>query len=75
MMKPCRITTLDKREITLCFDEVVSPQTLRLIEGEGMPCTSSAFKTNKSLLPLSMLPKGDLYVRFDIQFPTNLQLD
>jgi len=35
--KPVKITTLDNRNLTYCFDEFINPQTLRLIKGEGMP--------------------------------------
>lgn len=35
---PVHVQTLDNRTLTCCFDEVVSPQTLRCIPGEGMPC-------------------------------------
>lgn len=27
------------------------------------------------LLPNGKLPRGDLYVRFDIEFPTNIKVD
>jgi len=51
---------------------MLSPQSLRVIEGEGMPRTSSAFNREDYLLTAKQMPKGDLYVRFDIVFPTNL---
>ena len=34
---PIRISTLDGRSLTHCFDELINPQTVRLITGEGMP--------------------------------------
>ena len=37
-----------------------------------MPCTSSAFNKEHYLLTAKEMPKGDLYVRFDIVFPTAL---
>lgn len=35
--KPVTVRTLDGRCLTQCFDELVSPQTVRCISGEGMP--------------------------------------
>ena len=37
-----------------------------------MPCTSSAFNKELSLLTYKEMPKGDLYVRFEIVFPEHL---
>lgn len=37
-----------------------------------MPLTSSAFKSDSYLLTAKAMPKGNLYVRFDIVFPTDL---
>jgi len=37
-----------------------------------MPKTSGAFNKEGYLLTANQLPKGDLFVRFDIAFPTNL---
>ena len=37
-----------------------------------MPMTSSAFNKEHCLLTAKEMPKGDLYVRFDIVFPTSL---
>ena len=76
-MEPVNIKTLDNRSRLICFDELVSPQTLRHIPGEGMPTTSKEdIEKNPAikLMSLNELPKGDLYVRFDIVIPTNLSL-
>ena len=69
--KPVQIKTLDGRSLTLGFDELVSPQTIRCVEGEGMPCEKKDQSEGKpmALLSLADRPKGDLFVRFDIQFP------
>lgn len=67
---PVHVRTLDNRSLTVCFDEVVSPQTIRSISGEGMPVAEQT--TEMKLLAHSQLPRGDLFVRFDIQMPTNL---
>lgn len=36
-MEPLKISTLDNRVRSLCFDEMIVPQTVRLVPGEGMP--------------------------------------
>ena len=68
-MEPVNILSLDGRSCIICFDEFVSPQAVRTIAGEGMPKTSAAdIEKNPAikLLTLDELPKGNLYVRFDI---------
>jgi len=70
MAKPVCVRTLDGRNLTLAFDEFISPQTVRCVTGEGMP-RSNPTDLGKpvALMPLSQRPKGDLYLRFDIHFP------
>ena len=46
----------------LHFDEIISPQTRRVIAGKGMPMRGKAGQ------------RGDLVVKFDIQFPEELGL-
>ena len=77
-MKPVTFTTLDGRKLTISADEQISPQTCKLVHSEGMPMTQDAeFKEDLAnvLLTGQQLPKGSLYLRFDIQFPTQLKLD
>ena len=54
---PCRFRTLDGRMLSVACDEQISPQTCKLVENEGMPIEGTA-------------DKGSLYLRFDIQFPS-----
>lgn len=54
------ITTLSGKKLTLPCPEVIHPTYERKIIGEGMPCAS---KTSK---------KGDLIIRFKIEFPKAL---
>lgn len=61
---PIRIQTLDGRRLTHCFDELINPQTMRLIAGEGMPLARPQGETR--LKNVNDLPKGNLYVRFNI---------
>lgn len=42
---------------------------MRCITGEGMPRARPEETAHCKLLSLSQYPKGDLYVRFDIEFP------
>ena len=52
--------------IDASFDEVVSPQTMKVIPGKGMPIE----QLEDPLAPLKKnYRKGNLVVRFDIQFP------
>lgn len=74
-LKPVQVKTLDGRNLTLGFDELISPQTVRIVKGEGMPqAAPEDDKDNKpvKLMELSQVPKGDLYIRFDISFPKQL---
>jgi DnaJ-class molecular chaperone len=43
--------------VALHFDEIISPQTRRVIAGRGMPLRTDPGK------------RGDLIVKFSIQFP------
>ncbi len=54
---PVSFRTMDDRAITVAVDEQISPSTCKLLEGEGMPVEGSS-------------DKGDLYIKFDIQFPS-----
>lgn len=59
--KPCTFRTLDKRTKTVAIDEQICPQTCKLIENEGMPIEGST-------------EKGDLFLTFEVEFPTQFQL-
>ncbi|TYZ58301.1 hypothetical protein PybrP1_009334 [[Pythium] brassicae (nom. inval.)] len=54
------IRSLDARSISMRLDGVVAPGTRKVFAGEGMP------------LQKSPAQRGDLYVDFDVQFPTSL---
>ncbi|GAW79193.1 DnaJ domain containing protein [Plasmodium gonderi] len=54
------LITLDKRELLVRVDDVVAPNSRRIIPNEGMPLVNDPSK------------KGDLIIVFVILFPTNL---
>ena len=58
-----RIVTLDGRSLLVAMDEIIHPKTLKRIEGEGMPIyTDEGGESHK----------GNLYIKFDIEFPEKL---
>ena len=68
---PVSFKSLDNRCINLNIDQNITPQTVQQLKGEGMPLP----KETTDVLPLSALPKGDLFIKFDIVFPTNMTAD
>ena len=62
--EPVKITTLDNRKIAITMDEIISPQTVKVVKGEGMPL----YKNDTDVRDLSV-KKGDLFIKFDIKFP------
>ncbi len=64
---PVSVITLDNRKLTITMDEIISPQTVKLVKGEGMPI----FDKDKPLDNLLFKErKGDMYIKFDIKFPS-----
>jgi DnaJ-class molecular chaperone len=64
--EPVKITTLDDRKLTITMDEIISPQTVKVVKAEGMPIFDKANPLNNVLFKEK---KGDLYIKFDIYFP------
>ena len=62
--EPVRLTTLDNRKIAVSIDEIISPSTVKIVQGEGMPI----YQKEVAVRDLSV-KKGDLYIRFHIVFP------
>ncbi|KAG7249093.1 hypothetical protein CRUP_027331 [Coryphaenoides rupestris] len=52
---------LDARQIVVKYPpgKVIEPGSVRVVRGEGMPQYRNPFE------------KGDLYIKFDVQFPSN----
>lgn len=63
LSRPIQFTTLDGRSISINLDKMITPQTVHKIEGEGMPKLSNSTE------------KGDLYINFNIIFPTKIRAD
>ncbi|XP_043852996.1 dnaJ homolog subfamily B member 13 isoform X2 [Dromiciops gliroides] len=54
------VKTLDDRLLNIPINDIVHPKYFKKVPGEGMPLASDPTK------------KGDLFILFDIQFPTHL---
>ena len=79
--QPCSFKTLDGRTLSIGLDQQISPQVCKLVRGEGMPIAvqygTEEEEEKKPVEITSQKPmeKGDLYIKFDIQFPTKLTQD
>ena len=62
--EPVKLTTLDNRILSISIDEIISPSTVKVVTGEGMPI----YQKEISVRDLNV-KKGDLYIKFDIKFP------
>lgn len=66
--------TLDNRQLNLNLDISITPQAVHRIQGEGMPIDNSR-STDLENIGASGLPapmKGDLFIKFDILFPSGI---
>lgn len=66
---PVKIPMLDGRIKHLGLDQVITPDTIKKIEGEGMPIWDKKDYLCKNQ------KKGDLYVSFEITFPGQINTD
>jgi DnaJ-class molecular chaperone len=68
LSKPIHFTTIDNEKIEIAIDEVISSFTEKIIEAKGMPILNDD--------PLGPIKKsyqrGNLLVKFDIEFPKQL---
>ena len=62
--EPVKLTILDNRILSISVDEIISPSTVKIVYGEGMPI----YQKEISVRDLND-KKGDLYIKFDIKFP------
>jgi DnaJ-class molecular chaperone len=56
------VLTLDRRTIPIAINEIVKPNTPKVVPGEGMPLVGKS-------------TKGNLIIQFDVQFPEMLTED
>ena len=61
-----KIPLLDGRTVLLAIDQVITPKTVKKIEGEGMKIFDKKDYMDKNV------KRGDLYVQFEIEFPKTL---
>lgn len=61
-----KIPLLDGRSVLLAIDQVITPKTVKMIEGEGMAVYDKEdhMEDNRA--------KGNLFVCFEIVFPSKL---
>lgn len=71
LASPVEVENLDGEVIKVPIDEMITPQTVRTILGKGMPICSQ--DTQSLLNPFDR--RGNLYIKFQIEFPTNLTLE
>ncbi|TWW76389.1 dnaJ homolog subfamily A member 2b [Takifugu rubripes] len=59
------VTHLDGRQLLIKYPpgKIIEPGCVRMVKGEGMPQYRNPFE------------KGDLYIKFDVQFPENNWID
>lgn len=62
--EPVLFTTLDGRKLAIAIDEIISPSTVKVVHGEGMPI----LQDDMNVRDLNV-KKGDLFIKFDIKFP------
>ena len=71
MAGPITFKTIENELIELSIDEVISPETVKVIQGKGMP-----IYTADPLGPIKRdFGRGNLIVRFDIEFPEHMDAD
>lgn len=68
---PLKFKTLEDEQMEITIDQVINPDTFKVIKGKGMPIYNS-----DPLGPIKRdYMKGNLILKFDVQFPTNLNED
>ena len=60
------MTTLDGRTLLIAMDQIPSPGSVKVIQGEGM------VNVDDENMGDDAETKGDLYILFDVEFPKRL---
>jgi len=63
---PVIFNHLDGRVLNISMDEIISPDTVKIVKNEGMPIIDQEKAIESVILDNK---KGDLYIKFDIKFP------
>ena len=63
--EPVCLYTLDGRRLAISIDEIISPNTVKIVKGEGMPIYDKDLSKSRG----DKIKKGDLYIKFNIIFP------
>ena len=69
--EPVCLYTLDGRRLAISIDEIISPATLKVIPGEGMPIYDKDLSKTRG----NKIKKGDLYIKFNVIFPEYIEPD
>mmetsp|Transcript_42213 Transcript_42213/g.30919 ORF Transcript_42213/g.30919 Transcript_42213/m.30919 type:complete len:140 (+) Transcript_42213:588-1007(+) len=68
---PVHFVSLDGEQIQVAVDEIISPETTKVLPGKGMPILN-----NDPLGPLKKAyQRGNLVLKFDVQFPKYLSAE
>ena len=63
--EPVCLYTLDGRRLAISIDEIISPNTVKIVEGEGMPIYDKNLAKSRG----DKIKRGNLYIKFNIIFP------
>ena len=63
--EPVCLYTLDGRRLAISIDEIIAPNTVKVVKGEGMPIYDKDLSKSRG----DKIKKGDLYIKFNIIFP------
>ena len=63
---PVIFSHLDGRVLNISIDEIISPDTVKVVKNEGMPIIDEERPIESITIDCK---KGGLYIKFDIQFP------
>ena len=73
--KPVKMTTLSGRNLLIAIDQIQSPGSVKVVQGEGFVKYTGQEKGAKDATAGKAEQRGDLYIVFDVQFPAKLSVD
>ena len=63
--EPVCLYTLDGRRLAISIDEIIAPNTVKIVKGEGMPIYDKDLSKSRG----DKIKRGNLYIKFNIIFP------